>query len=69
MSFLANPIQDLYSINSKMLMKEVEDDTDGKIYLVPVLNDLNTVKIILFFMAINNLVQFLQIYQYHFSHY
>ena len=32
MSFLANPIQDLYSINSKMLMKEVEDDTDGKIY-------------------------------------
>ena len=52
-----------------MLMKEIEDDTDGKIYLVPVLNDLNTVKIILFFMAINNLVQFLQIYQYHFSHY
>ena len=35
-----------------MLMKEIEDDTDGKIYLVPVLNDLNTVKIILFFMAI-----------------
>ena len=32
MSFLVNPIQDLYSINSKMLMKEVEDDTDGKIY-------------------------------------
>ena len=58
-----------YSENCMMLMKEIEDDTDGKIYLVPVLNDLNTVKIILFFMAINNLVQFLQIYQYHFSHY
>ena len=60
---------DLSSENCKTPMEEIEDDTDGKIYLVPVLNDLNTVKIILFFMAINNLVQFLQIYQYHFSHY
>ena len=35
-----------------MLMKEIEDDTNGKIYHVHVLNDLNTVKIILFFLAI-----------------
>ena len=32
MSFLANPIPYLHSKNSKMLIKEVEDDTDGKIY-------------------------------------
>ena len=41
-----------YSENYMKLMKEIENDTDGKIYQYHLLNDLNTVNIILLFMAI-----------------